>query len=112
MNPQFQIEHYRLRYNRLQFLKLNQLKIKIITEKIKIFPNPTSTYLYIEHSENEKYKSFFCFDMTGKNFTVPYEIYDNRIRLDISGLKPGVYGIILYLKNKIYTSKFIIINHL
>jgi len=68
---------------------------------VKIFPNPTNNYLYLE--SKSKINSVQIFDVSGRELAV--QLQENKI--DVSFLKNGVYFIAIHNHEGVVTSKFI-----
>ncbi len=64
-------------------------------DNISIYPNPTNSLLTIDFKNNTTIstESYSLMDITGKKIEVPFSIIDNKIILDLSYLKSGLYFI-------------------
>lgn len=60
--------------------------------------------------DNSDFKLFNSLGQLVKEFINVYE-YDNSFTIDVSGIKNGIYFILIFNQNKILSQK-IIINHL
>jgi hypothetical protein len=76
------------------------------TEPIKIFPNPSSGYLYfdLKMDQWDEIKSYIIFDLTGR--IVAFGKLDSR-EMDIRSIKPGIYTVELTIAEKRYSARFI-----
>ena len=68
---------------------------------VKIFPNPTNNYLYLE--SKSEINSVQIFDVSGRELAV--QLQENK--LDVSFLKNGVYFIAIHNHEGVVISKFI-----
>lgn len=90
-------------YDFNQFLLNNEVFEQEIKNQIYVYPNPSSDYISLKYSENEKISSIYIYDLNGKivsNVNVD-EIQLNKI--NVSFLANGIY--ILEIRNKIDTQK-------
>lgn len=72
---------------------LNMYKIPFLTHNIKLYPNPTNNYLYLEGDKKELSR-IKLYDLLGRDLTlsVAISIVDiDKLRLDLSHLKHGLY---------------------
>jgi hypothetical protein len=74
----------------LQVLGINELE----KESIKVYPNPTSDYVYIKLKSNSKIEQVEIYDLSGK---IVKQINIKEDKIDLSFLEKGIY--ILKLKN-------------
>lgn len=68
-------------------------EIPFLTHNIKLYPNPTNNYLYLEGDKKELSR-IKLYDLLGRDLTlsVAISIVDiDKLRLDLSHLKHGVY---------------------
>ncbi len=78
--------------------------IKPISSNILVFPNPTSSELFLEDN-NYNLSKYEVFDVSGR-MTLSGSLYQNKI--DVSMLSNGIYFINFYsIEGKTYFSKFI-----
>lgn len=75
---------------------------KISTQKIKIYPNPSSTFITADVQNPENFK---IIDMTGKQFMVNENPKSNQI--DISQLPQGVYILKIKSNEIVYSARFV-----
>ena len=75
----------------------------VLTQNVKVFPNPTSSILQFELTENQLV-SYRITDMSGKVVQKQDNISENVIQ--VSQLNAGIYHIWLRADNKFYSSKF------
>jgi hypothetical protein len=73
-------------------------------EILKIFPNPSSDYIYLPIDFSENY-SCFIYDLSGKIVISDYLAKQNKI--EIKDLINGFYSIKLLSNKKIYVGKFL-----
>jgi hypothetical protein len=73
--------------------------------EIKIYPNPTSSYITIELPNNEKTKGSLYSTNGEKIFEFEAS---KKARLQIDNIKPGTYLIQVVAKNKTYQTSIII----
>ena len=71
---------------------------------MKIFPNPSSDYIYLPIDLSENY-SYFIYDLSGKIVISDYLAKQNKI--EIKDLINGFYSIKLLSNKKIYVGKFL-----
>jgi hypothetical protein len=72
-------------------------------QKIEVFPNPTSEYLYIK--SNRKFSSIL-FDMAGKKM----KEFKNSHELEVSEIENGVYILTIFTETKSINKKITIIH--
>ena len=97
---------YESGYDGLGMLRLipNTLEVtNYNTGKLAIYPNPASTFLYIENADNYILENLSIFDATGRIITV--KLTGNKV--DISQLQSGQYILHLTSGNEIINTKFI-----
>lgn len=78
---------------------------KFNEELLSIYPNPVVDLLYITHKENELINTIKIFNVEGKNILNVNELSDNKI--NVSGLKPGLYMIKFVINGNVYNYKFL-----
>jgi hypothetical protein len=80
-------------------------ELETVSEEIRIYPNPTSSFLYLE-SESLPMKEYTLYDFTGR-IQQSAIIHDTHCTLNLSRLASGLYLIRVYLQNgHIETLKF------
>ena len=93
------------------FVKIHQDSIMSVpnSEQIKfnIFPNPTSDYVFIQNPSNEKISSIELFDISGKSIKV---FTGNQNRLDIKGIKSGIYFYTIHTSEFVTSGKIMVAN--
>lgn len=78
--------------------------------RLRIYPNPVNTALYVEIDSNMDNVEIHLVDMTGRNIERWGKSHMNggKFKLDMKPLSPGVYGLIIINgKNRMYR-KFIV----
>ncbi len=75
----------------------------VLTQNIKVFPNPTSSFLQFELPENELV-SYRITDMSGRVVQKQNNFSGNAIQ--VSQLSPGIYHVWFSVGDKFYSSKF------
>lgn len=60
------------------------------SNNIKIYPNPSSDFVTIEH---KGVSSISVFDVNGKKVSLPYFITDAGVRIDVQSISEGIYFI-------------------
>jgi hypothetical protein len=75
----------------------------VLTQSIKVFPNPTSSILQFELPESNSI-SYRITDMSGRVVQKQDDLSGNAIQ--VSQLSQGVYHIWFRADDKIYSSKF------
>jgi bilirubin oxidase len=75
----------------------------VLTQSIKVFPNPTSSFLQFELPENELV-SYRITDMSGKVVQKQDNFFGNTIH--VSQLSQGIYHVWFRAGSKYYSSKF------
>jgi hypothetical protein len=94
----------RTTYNYNNSIVLGVENAKIASTKITVYPNPTSSILYINPSEAVTIDKVVVVDITGK--TVLHQ-NQNSNQINIEKLAKGFYIIEAYSGNKKLTSKFV-----
>jgi hypothetical protein len=61
---------------------------------INTYPNPVEDYLYIENSRSQTWK---LYSISGQELISRFENLDNKIKVDLTDLKPGIY----YIRNTV-----------
>lgn len=72
----------------IEITELSQAEFESNT--IKVFPNPSSDFVMINHKFQE---DFTVFDANGKKITLPFLTTDEGTKLDIRAISEGVYFI-------------------
>ena len=72
----------------------------------KVYPNPTTDFIYIENSENLQINSIKIFDLNGK------AVFDNKnektvAKIDVSFLSKGIYMLTINTEYGLKSIKFI-----
>jgi len=80
---------------------------EIDAPQITIYPNPATSFVFIENSIFENYR-VEIYNLTGEEIRAPQNILSNKTELDISGLKSGIY-IIRITGNNFSESKKLIV---
>jgi arylsulfatase A-like enzyme len=78
---------------------------------VKIFPNPASQFLHIELKDPLQYVALRICDITGRSVYARRFLNDNCIfesSVDVSGLDPGVYFLILDSADNVYKEPFVV----
>ncbi len=79
----------------------------ICNDNVKVYPNPTNEYLYIDFNAKDEILVCFLTDENGKKLTTPSSI-NSIISIDMRHFPPGVYFIYLTnSKNQIATYKIV-----
>jgi len=73
-------------------------------KKLDIYPNPTSEFIKLNHTLNEKYE-YKIINMEGK--IVQQEEIEKDQQISVKHLKSGNYIVLIINKNTIYNGKFI-----
>jgi len=83
------------------------IQINELDNPINLYPNPSknSVNIVFENDNNKKYE-LFVYDMSGKMMTKT--MITNRITLDISGYKKGIYSVIILNDQQKFYKKLII----
>lgn len=115
----YETEYYHLDYmsdwivNRLAYLdtKFNEVcppmnVSDFATQKIKIYPNPTSDYLYFNSFENQSFM-IIIYDVQGKKL-LEEKIENPNQKISVSSLSSGVYFVKIKSENSSQTEKIII----
>lgn len=114
----YSAEYYHLDYmstwitNRLNYLdtKFNEQCTMNVsdfsTQKINIYPNPTSDYLYFNFIENQSF-TISVYDVQGKKL-LEEKIENPNQRLSVSSLSSGIYLVKIKSENNSQTEKIII----
>ena len=71
---------------------------------IRLYPNPTASSLTID-GLTPNLQSWQVFDAAGKSQLVPGTLIGERLTLQITGLNPGVYALVLHLDGQLAVSK-------
>jgi hypothetical protein len=61
-----------------------------MTREFKLYPNPTKDHVFLEQSSDKKEVFFKLYDITGK-IAKEIEIKQQLTKIDLSGLREGVY---------------------
>jgi len=82
----------------------------IIDEKIEVKPNPASDFFSIEVSckENEMYVADII-NATGQKVLTKILLCNERYNVNINGIQPGAYTVVVRTKNKIQNFKLVIV---
>ena len=88
------------------------LKLDIVTgmselqkDNSRVYPNPTSGIINIETHPDEQIHNVLVTDLSGK---VAFQTDDNNSTIDLSGLKNGIYFMIISTSKNSYIEKVII----
>ncbi len=77
--------------------------------QLKLYPNPAHDEIYVSLTDKVKGKNTFrVTDVTGKNVMPAFVVTTSDFRLNISGLKPGMYFITMKNERTNYTGKFVV----
>lgn len=100
-NPQFYNSHKRV-YSRWA---TNIQEIE--QQKIKIYPNPAFSQIFVELPEISSNAAFYrIFDINGKIILQENILNQNQLEINLDGLPEGIYQIKV-IGDKIYTSSFL-----
>ena len=77
--------------------------------EVKIFPNPGIDYLNIEFSKVGIFESLYLTDNLGRRFLDKNIGGNEQLRLDVSGLKSGIYFINFVNNETLFTKKVLIL---
>ena len=82
----------------------------LLAEKLNVFPNPTSDYVFINHeSISSTLRSISIVDVQGRTQEVIHSVLDpDTLKLNMQSLAPGVYFIKATLEEKLYYQKVIV----
>lgn len=69
-----------------------------------VFPNPSTDFLNIKNTNNDKIYSVAVLDIIGRKVL---EQKENTSKINIQSLEQGIYFLKIYSNEKIYSSKFI-----
>lgn len=58
-------------------------------DEVKAYPNPVSDFLFLENADDAQ--SISIFDMAGREYTQQVKVAANRVTVDLSSLKSGLY---------------------
>jgi predicted secreted hydrolase len=82
--------------------------IKNNTALFQIFPNPTNDILFLKLSDDSYYKQYQIMDICGSVIKREEIASSQRIQIDLSNQRAGMYFLGLYSKEEAVISKFII----
>lgn len=84
-------------------------KIESDNDNVHVYPNPAKEYIVIELPESIGYKKVSLLDVTGRELMVNDEQpYDNKLMIDIRGVRSGVCFVRVDFENYYKTVKIII----
>ena len=72
----------------------------IVQNKINIYPNPTSDYIYLEGFNIESISKLRITNTSGKTLNASYIISDERIKINLSTCPKGMYKVGLYFNDR------------
>ena len=83
---------------------------EIPAEQLKVYPNPTSDYLFINHEDIlSTLSSIIIVDMQGQRLQVNHSLLDkNTLKLNMQSFSPGIYFIQAALGGRLYYQKVIV----
>jgi hypothetical protein len=85
------------------------VKVPEIEQKLlKIYPNPCYDYAFVEFPYQTANITVECVDIMGRVLALPYEIYDQGIRLGLGNFHSGLYTLIIKSGQVYWTSRFIV----
>ena len=73
--------------------------------KFNLYPNPASDIIYLEFAQQDDFL-LRVFDITGK-VVLSNDLYEEKTRIDISGLNDGLYFITVSTQSETFSSRFI-----
>lgn len=94
----------RTTYNYDSSITLSTKQPEITIEKIKVYPNPTKDFLYIQNTANDKIDKVVITDIIGKTVL---KCYENAKQINVQDLSKGIYLIEAFSGKVKFTSKFV-----
>ncbi len=76
----------------------------MLQNKVTIFPNPATSFLTIQHSNDDSFVQIALIDVSGK--TIKILPNNKKSVVDVSDLESGIYFVRIQLKNEIAHIKF------
>ena len=73
---------------------------------LSIYPNPAKDYLFVETSSLQN-AQIEIFDAIGKRISKQQFLQSNKYRVNLQGLKKGIYYIRIFIDNQYLTKKII-----
>lgn len=87
---------------------ITDIKNNLLEKKLKIFPNPTGSFINIEVSDFLLFESeILIFDQTGKLVSKQKQRIKSSIEIDTYNLKKGIYFLKVISKKGVLEGKFI-----